>query len=106
MLYELRIYRFHPGKKKTFLEGFKKARRFMEKYGITFVAAWENLDREDEFLWIRSFANAQARDKATADQAADIAVQGAATLRHNAYKVPLMKALVKRAIRGDAEWTS
>lgn len=64
MLYELRIYRFHPGKKKTFLEGFKKARRFMKKYGVTFVAAWENTEREDEFLWIRSFANAKARDKA------------------------------------------
>jgi xanthine dehydrogenase YagS FAD-binding subunit len=46
------------------------------------------------------------RDKATADMAADMAVQGAVTLRHNAYKVPLMKALVKRAIRGDAEWTT
>jgi len=48
----------------------------------------------------------KARDKATADMAADIAVQGAVTLRHNEYKVPLVKALVKRAIRGDAEWTS
>jgi hypothetical protein len=66
MLYELRIYRFHPGQKQTFLEGFKKARRFMKKYGVTFVAAWENAEKEDEFLWIRSFANARARDKATA----------------------------------------
>ncbi len=48
----------------------------------------------------------KARDKATADMAADIAVQGAAPLRHNAYKIPLVKALVKRAIRGEAEWTS
>jgi xanthine dehydrogenase YagS FAD-binding subunit len=55
---------------------------------------------------VEAFLRGKARDKATADQAADIAVQGAATLRHNAYKVPLMKALVKRAIRGDAEWTS
>lgn len=46
------------------------------------------------------------RDKATADMAADLAVRGAAPLRHNAYKVPLVKALVKRAIRGEAEWTS
>ena len=46
------------------------------------------------------------RDKATADMAADLAVQGAAPLRHNAYKIPLVKALVKRAIRGEAEWTS
>ncbi len=46
------------------------------------------------------------RDKATADLAADLAVRGAAPLRHNAYKIPLVKALVKRAIRGEAEWTS
>jgi xanthine dehydrogenase YagS FAD-binding subunit len=48
----------------------------------------------------------KARDKATAEMAAEIAVRGAAPLRHNAYKIPLVKALVKRAIRGDAEWTS
>ena len=48
----------------------------------------------------------RARDKATADMAADLAVQGAVPLRHNAYKIPLVKALVKRAIRGEAEWTS
>lgn len=48
----------------------------------------------------------KARDKATAEMAAEIAVRGAVPLRHNAYKVPLVKALVKRAIRGDAEWTS
>ncbi len=48
----------------------------------------------------------KARDKATADLAADLAVQGAVPLRHNAYKIPLVKALVKRAIRGEAEWTS
>jgi hypothetical protein len=64
MIHELRIYRFHPGKKKVFLAEFKKAKIFMKKYGITFVAAWENPDREDEFIWIRSFANAKARDKA------------------------------------------
>ena len=46
------------------------------------------------------------RDKATADLAADLAVQGAVPLRHNAYKIPLVKALVKRAIRGEAEWAT
>ncbi len=64
MIYELRIYRFHPGKKKVFLENFKKARRFMKKYGVTFVAAWETLEREDEFVWMRSFSSTKARDKA------------------------------------------
>jgi xanthine dehydrogenase YagS FAD-binding subunit len=55
---------------------------------------------------VETFLTGKQRDKATADQAAEMAVEGAVPLRHNAYKVPLMKALVKRAIRGDAEWTS
>ncbi len=63
MIYELRIYRFHAGKKKQFLENFKLARKFMKKYGVTFVAAWES-EEKDEFIWIRSFANTKARDKA------------------------------------------
>ena len=37
---------------------------------------------------------------------AEIATRGAVPLRHNAYKVPLMQNLVKRAIRGEGEWTS
>ena len=64
MIQELRIYRFHPGQKKAFLKEFRKARRFMKKYGVTFVAAWENPDRDDEFIWMRSFADARAREKA------------------------------------------
>jgi hypothetical protein len=32
--------------------------------------------------------------------AGDMAVSGTETLRHNGYKVPLMRNLVKRAIRG------
>jgi xanthine dehydrogenase YagS FAD-binding subunit len=55
---------------------------------------------------VEAFVKGKARDKATADQAAEMAVEGAVPLQHNAYKIPLMKALVKRAIRGDAEWTS
>ncbi len=42
------------------------------------------------------------RNEETAKMAGDLAVQGAQTLRHNGYKVPLMRNLVKRAIRGDA----
>ena len=63
MIHELRIYRFHPGKKAAFLREFRKARKFMEKYGVTFVAAWES-DCDDEFVWIRSFPSVKARDKA------------------------------------------
>jgi len=48
----------------------------------------------------------RARNEETAQMAADLAVQGAAPLTHNGYKVPMMANLVKRAIRGAGEWTS
>jgi xanthine dehydrogenase YagS FAD-binding subunit len=49
----------------------------------------------------------RARNEETADMAGKLAVEGAQTLRHNGYKVPLMRNLVKRAIRGaGASWTS
>jgi xanthine dehydrogenase YagS FAD-binding subunit len=48
----------------------------------------------------------RARNEETARMAAELATAGAVTLRHNAYKVPLMQNLVKRAIRGDVPWTS
>jgi xanthine dehydrogenase YagS FAD-binding subunit len=41
------------------------------------------------------------RNEQTAELAGQIAVQGALALRHNGYKIPLMRNLVKRAIRGD-----
>ena len=40
------------------------------------------------------------RNEQTAELAGQIAVQGAQPLRHNGYKIPLMRNLVKRAIRG------
>jgi xanthine dehydrogenase YagS FAD-binding subunit len=48
------------------------------------------------------------RNEETAKMAGDMAVVGAVTLRHNGYKVPLMRNLVKRAIRGSegGTWTS
>jgi xanthine dehydrogenase YagS FAD-binding subunit len=49
----------------------------------------------------------KARNEETAELAGRLAVEGAATLRHNGYKVPLMRNLVKRAIRGsEGAWTS
>jgi xanthine dehydrogenase YagS FAD-binding subunit len=42
------------------------------------------------------------RNEETADMAGTLAVDGAQTLRYNGYKVPLMRNLVKRAIRGGA----
>jgi xanthine dehydrogenase YagS FAD-binding subunit len=50
----------------------------------------------------------QMRDEATANLAGNLAVEGAVPLRYNGYKVPLMRNLVKRAIRGvqEATWAS
>jgi hypothetical protein len=38
--------------------------------------------------------------------AGELAVVGAEPLRHNAYKIPLMRNLVLRAIRGSAAATT
>src|SRR5438552_3316057 len=48
------------------------------------------------------------RNEETAKMAGDIAIAGAVPLRHNGYKVPLVRNLVKRAIRGSegGTWTS
>jgi xanthine dehydrogenase YagS FAD-binding subunit len=48
------------------------------------------------------------RNEQTAELAGQIAVQGAQALRYNGYKIPLMRNLVKRAIRGGGggTWTS
>jgi len=46
------------------------------------------------------------RNEATAAAGAEIAIRGAEPLRYNGYKIPLMRNLVKRAIRGveEAKW--
>jgi xanthine dehydrogenase YagS FAD-binding subunit len=46
------------------------------------------------------------RNEQTADLAGQIAIQGAQALRYNGYKIPLMRNLVKRAIRGGDRWSS
>jgi xanthine dehydrogenase YagS FAD-binding subunit len=50
----------------------------------------------------------KAATPATGDMAGKLAVQGAVPLQFNAYKIPLMRNLVKRAIGGveEAKWTS
>jgi xanthine dehydrogenase YagS FAD-binding subunit len=45
------------------------------------------------------------RNEQTAELAGQIAIQGAQVLRHNGYKIPLMRNLVKRAIRGNGSDT-
>ena len=51
---------------------------------------------------VEAFLTGKPRNEDTAKAAGDLAVQGAQTLRHNGYKVPLMRNLVKRAIRGES----
>ena len=48
------------------------------------------------------------RNEETADMAGKMAIEGAQPLRYNGYKLPLMRNLVKRAIRGSegGSWTS
>ncbi len=48
----------------------------------------------------------QPRNEETADLAGRLAVDGAQPLRHNGYKIPLMRNLVKRAIRGTTAATT
>jgi xanthine dehydrogenase YagS FAD-binding subunit len=43
------------------------------------------------------------RDEETARLGGELAIQGSAPLAHNAYKVPLMRNLVRRAIRGSRD---
>lgn len=56
---------------------------------------------------VEAFVTGKPRNEETAEAAGRMAVAGAVPLQHNAYKVPLMRNLVKRAIRGvEGSWTS
>jgi xanthine dehydrogenase YagS FAD-binding subunit len=57
---------------------------------------------------VEAAVTGKPRNEETATLAGQLAVEGAVTLRHNGYKVPLMRNLVKRAIRGSegGSWTS
>jgi xanthine dehydrogenase YagS FAD-binding subunit len=46
------------------------------------------------------------RTRETAEMAGRLAIEGAQPLHHNAYKIPLMRNLVMRAIRGTAAVTT
>ena len=49
---------------------------------------------------VEAAVRGRPQDEATAELAAAMAIRGAVPLHHNGYKVPLMRNLVKRAIRG------
>jgi xanthine dehydrogenase YagS FAD-binding subunit len=48
----------------------------------------------------------QPRSEATAELAGQQAILGATALRYNGYKIPLMRNLVKRAVRGTGTTTT
>src|SRR5579863_6193720 len=55
---------------------------------------------------VEAAVQGKARNEETAGMAGNMAVRGAQPLRYNGYKVPLMRNLVKRAIRGveQSKW--
>jgi xanthine dehydrogenase YagS FAD-binding subunit len=55
---------------------------------------------------VEAAVRGRARNEETAQMAADLAVRGAVPLTHNAFKIPMMANLVKRAIRGASPWNS
>jgi xanthine dehydrogenase YagS FAD-binding subunit len=56
---------------------------------------------------VERFVAGKPRNDDTANAAGELAVAGAIPLAHNAYKIPMMRNLVKRAIRGgDNGWAS
>jgi xanthine dehydrogenase YagS FAD-binding subunit len=56
---------------------------------------------------VEAAVTGRPRNEETAEMAGRMAIEGAQPLKHNGYKVPLVKNLVKRAIRGvEGSWTS
>ena len=62
--------------------------------------------RPQRLVAVEAAVAGQPRTEATAELAGELAIVGAVPLQHNGYKVPLMRNLVKRAIRGAEPWTS
>jgi xanthine dehydrogenase YagS FAD-binding subunit len=55
---------------------------------------------------VEAFVAGKPRTEDTANRAGQLAIEGAEPLKHNAYKVPLMRNLVMRAVRGVAAATT
>ena len=54
-------------------------------------------------LAVEEVLRGRPRDEATATLAGELSIKGAQPLNHNAYKVPLLRNLVRRAIRGRSD---
>lgn len=64
---ELRQYTLHPGMRETLIELFE--REFVESQeacGMSVIGQFRDLDRPDRFVWMRGFADMEARPKALA----------------------------------------
>jgi xanthine dehydrogenase YagS FAD-binding subunit len=46
-----------------------------------------------------------ARSRELGEMAGQVAIEGAVPLTHNAYKVPLLRNLVRRAVAGETQLT-
>jgi xanthine dehydrogenase YagS FAD-binding subunit len=57
---------------------------------------------------VEAAVRGKPRNEETAEMAGQLAIQGAQPLQHNGYKLPLLRNLVKRSIRGvkEATWVS
>ena len=55
---------------------------------------------------VEALVAGKPRSEETAAAAGEAAIEGAVALRYNAYKIPLMRNLVKRAIRGNGAATT
>jgi xanthine dehydrogenase YagS FAD-binding subunit len=55
---------------------------------------------------VEAFVAGKPRNEETAKAAGQLAIEGAQPLKHNGYKLPLMRNLVMRAIRGAAAATT
>ncbi|MGC1228585.1 MAG: xanthine dehydrogenase family protein subunit M [Candidatus Sulfotelmatobacter sp.] len=73
------------------------------RIGVNAVAA-----RPLRLKTVEDSVRGKPRDAATGEAAGKLAVQGAIPLQFNAYKIPLMRNLVKRSISGvqEAAWAS
>ena len=59
--------------------------------------------RPRRLLTVEQVVQGRAPDEATQVAAGDAAIEGAQPLQHNGYKVPLLRNLVRRAIRGSGD---
>jgi xanthine dehydrogenase YagS FAD-binding subunit len=71
------------------------------------IAANAVAARPRRLLSAEQVVTGQPRNEETATAAGLAAIEGAEALQHNAYKVPLLRNLVRRAIRETEDgWTS